>query len=135
VVCDRCGRQSEHVHFSDYAKQWLCYLCYSRLPEAQSSAEVRRLLPDPKPRKPTTYEEFVHKICDKLEERTGSPVFTFGVDTVAAHCPVCRRGTLTITFVKVSPTVVRARVRSHSAPEAGYCSEGCTEVQVMGALV
>jgi hypothetical protein len=131
VVCDRCGRQSEHVHFSDYAKQWLCYLCYSRLPQAQSVAQARPFKSPPR-REPTRYERFVDSTCEKIEQRTGHPVFTLGVDSVAAYCPACRRGTLTLTFVQGTPN--KARVRSRGAVEPGHCSEGCTEYEIAESL-
>jgi hypothetical protein len=56
-------------------------------------------------------------------ETTGT-VFALGRDVLAAHCPVCRVGTLSVRLIDADPPAVRLN----------GCSAGCSAEQLLAVL-
>lgn len=75
------------------------------------------------------YTAWVHRLWDRLEQRTGHPVHYMARNRIACYCPSCGVGTLSVTF-QDNP----ARASVSGAGRRGYCTEGCTEAEVLEAL-
>jgi hypothetical protein len=78
----------------------------------------------------TAYRQWVYRLWDRLQLRTGHPVHYMAHNRIACYCPSCGVGTLSLTFADADPPLVM--VSSQAYP--GHCSEGCTEAEVMEAL-
>lgn len=77
------------------------------------------------------YTAFVERVWDRLELRTGYRVHYLAHNQIAAYCPSCRVGTLSITFVDGDPP--RLIVASQQLGP-GRCSMGCAAGEIKDAL-
>lgn len=95
-------------------------------------------MPSPPPYKPpprptlSKYQLLVRDTWDKLEKRTGHPVFYIGAREIASYCPACLKGTMLVTFVDTRPPEA---IPSSQALGVGFCSWGCTAEQIAEALM
>lgn len=77
------------------------------------------------------YEQFVHRVWDRLEQLTGHPPSYVDATHIAGRCPVCRDGTILIAFGEQPHP--RAFVGS-AAIGPGACSRGCLAREIAEAL-
>lgn len=129
--CGHCERRRTTIHWSDYAKAWLCWDCYFKLDESRITGPLTPKAKPPPPLTPSAYELFVSQMWLKLERRTDQPVFYAGPHELLSHCPCCLRGTLSIVLVNRRPPQAILRSR---AGGLGRCSLGCTEDMIGEAL-
>jgi hypothetical protein len=131
--CALCGVHVVNQHYSCAAGAVCCERChFNAAPPA--SREVHRWRPPVDERlvvegKGATYAEQVKTIWERLEETTRMPVFVIERGRLAAYCPVCRTGTLTIQFLDSPP-----RWRAESQFGFDFCSDGCSTARIAEAL-
>lgn len=68
---------------------------------------------------------------DRLEFLTQSTVFYLDARHVAAYCPVCRDGTLLVTFADING-MPAARYSSRANPNG--CSAGCSSDLIVDVI-
>jgi len=102
VTCALCGGTHDTA-WSDEADAWLCERCYCRLPTARERKPVGPVVHLPPSRRPkaSAYQKFVEAVWHKLEHLTGHGVHYVSATQIAAYCPVCKRGTVLVTFLKL----------------------------------
>jgi hypothetical protein len=69
------------------------------------------------------YTRWVHRVWDRLADRTGRTVFYMDCEHIAAYCPACGEGTILLRWLEY--------------PEPGFaatCSRGCGDEQIGEAL-
>ena len=77
------------------------------------------------------YEQFVHRVWDRLEQLTGHAPSYIDAAHIAGCCPVCGDGTILLAFGE--RPVPRAFVSS-AAIGPGACSRGCLARDIAEAL-
>jgi hypothetical protein len=101
-----------------------CERCHARA--APISLEARRWKPPKppkeKPRKPRPYERLHTQVWKRLA-REGE-VFVMGAGRLAAYCPVCHEGTVSVWLIDTDPP----RIRTEG------CDAGCTPDLIADAI-
>jgi hypothetical protein len=131
ATCQVCGRYGVEINYSDAVGAWCCLACYCQAPSSRLTSGVRqRRSAPPAPPARGRYTEFVERVRDAIRLRTGHAPQYLEADRMASYCPVCGIGTVSWRFSDSPVQVV-----SHSQDRgSGYCSEGCTEAEMMAAL-
>ena len=99
------------------------------------------------------YEQFVHRVWDRLEHLTGQAPNYLDAASLASRCPACLEGTLRTRFYEYPEprAVFSSRHRDTSeysvdylievermlamlGEETGGCSNGCTAAEITEAL-
>ena len=88
-----------------------------------------RLPPSRRPKR-SEYQAFVEAVWVKLEDRTGHTAHYMGPGKLASYCPVCKSGTVTVTFLTLD---TGPAFKATSGGAVG-CSLGCPAKLIGEAL-
>lgn len=130
--CPVCGVRASEQDHSVAVGGVCCERCYVKAapPISREARRFKPLEPKPPPENHEPYAELLALVWERIEEVTGMPVFLLpDAGCVAAYCPACLTGTLTIQFLDKP-----ACWQVHSGLGFDRCSNGCTTAEIREAI-